>query len=68
LGRQAVPGIGESAYTVPPGVLTFHKGASTVLFQAINFNFSRDGHGQGYSYPVLAEKLKTLALAAVGRM
>jgi len=67
-GHTAVAGLGEGAYMVPPGLLTFHKGPSTVLFQALNFNFARDSRGNGYPDPALAAKLKTLALAAASRM
>jgi len=67
-GRAAVAGLGEGAYMVPPGVLTFHKGPSTVLFQALNFNFARDSRGNGYPDPALAARMKTLALAAAARM
>jgi hypothetical protein len=67
-GQDAVAAVGDAAYTVPPGVLIVRKGSSTCKFQALNFDFARDGHGRGYPNPELAAKLKTLALAAVARM
>ncbi|MEA2691709.1 MAG: hypothetical protein QOJ16_1096 [Acidobacteriota bacterium] len=67
-GHDAIAEVGDAAFAVPPGVLVFHKGTSTCKFQALNFDFARDGHGRGYADPALAAKLKTLALAAVARM
>jgi hypothetical protein len=67
-GRDAIAQVGDAAYAVPPGILIFRKGSSTCKFQALNFDFARDGHSKGYPNPALAAKLKTLALTAVARM
>lgn len=67
-GHDAIAGLGDAAYAVPPDVLVFHKGGSTCKLQALNFGFARDGHGHGYPDPAFAAKLKTLAQAAVDRM
>jgi hypothetical protein len=67
-GHDAIAQLGDTAFAVPPGVLVFQKGTGTCKLQALNFGFSRDGHGRGYADPVLAAKLKTLAQAAAARM
>ena len=65
---EVVDGPRDTAFAVPPAVLVFQKGAGTCKLQALNFGFSRDGHGRGYPDPAFAAKLKTLALAAASRM
>jgi len=67
-GHDAIAGLGDAAYAVPPDVLVFHKGGNTCKLQALNFGFARDGRGHGYPDPAFAAKLKTLAQAAVARM
>jgi hypothetical protein len=67
-GHDAIPGVGEAAYSSPPAVITFRKGTNTVLFQAMNFDFSHDGRGHTAPDPKFAARLKTVALAAASRL
>ena len=60
-GMEAVAGVGEAAYTVPPGILSFLKGPMSVAVQAINFDPSD-------ATPAFKAKLKTLAVAVANRL
>ena len=55
-GHEAVSGIGDAAYGVPPGVVSFLKGSTNVLVQAMPAN------------AVEFERVKVLARAAAGRL
>ena len=55
-GHQAVSGIGDAAYEVPPGIVSFLKGSTNVLIQAMPADAAE------------FEKVKTLARAAAGRL
>ncbi len=60
-GMESIAGIGEAAYAVPPGILSFFKGDTSVTIQAINLDPSG-------ATPALRAKLKSLALAAANRL
>jgi hypothetical protein len=55
-GHEAVTGIGDAAYGVPPGVVSFLKGSTNVLVQAMPADAAE------------FEKVKALARAAAGRL
>lgn len=60
-GMESIAGVGEAAYAVPPGILSFLKGDTCVTIQAINLDPSD-------ATPALRAKLKSLALAAANRL
>ena len=56
IGHDVVSGIGEAAYGVPPGIVSFLKGSTNVLVQAMP--------AAGTEF----EKVKALARSAAGRV
>ncbi|MDQ2978582.1 MAG: DUF3558 domain-containing protein [Acidobacteriota bacterium] len=55
-GHEAVAGIGDAAYGIPPGIVSFLKGSTNVLVQAMPAD------------AVEFERVKALARAAAGRL
>jgi len=60
-GMEALAGIGDAAYTVPPGIISFLKGDTCVTVQAIGLDAVD-------ATPAFRAKLKTLAVAAASRL
>jgi hypothetical protein len=58
---ESIAGLGDAAYTVPPGIISFLKGDTCVSLATINFAPSD-------ATPAFRAKMKTLALAAANRL
>jgi hypothetical protein len=60
-GKEALAGIGDASYAVPPGIIAFLKGDTSVTLQAIGLDPSD-------ATPAFRARMKTLAVAAANRI
>jgi hypothetical protein len=60
-GKESLAGIGDAAYAVPPGIIAFLKGDTSVMLQAIGLDPSE-------ATPAFRARMKTLAVAAASRL